>query len=341
MNDDLLQKVITSTEIGAGGNGSGLLGPEQVDRFIDYMWDATVLADQVRTIRMRATEQEIEKIGVGKRLIRRAVEAVDTGENQGVFFSKISLRTEKIRLDWELSTETLEDNLEGEALEDHIARLMATQAGNDLEDVAINGDTTSTDPALRIMDGWRKRALAGATIVDHEGFGLDRSVSNKAIRAVPREFMQRRGELKFFVGSNLIQDYLYNLTRDVNAGTYANTSGRVVPEGPAGFNMGTMFGVPYQEVPMFLENLDGDYTADAEAGTDPAREHGEVWLTFPKNLLWGVKREIKVVREYKAKKDTIEYTMFCRVGTAVENLDAFVVVTNIAVDGPVNADVLR
>jgi hypothetical protein len=60
-------------------------------------------------------------------------------------------------------------------------------------------------------------------------------------------------------------------------------------------------------------------------------EHGELWLTFPQNLLWGIKREIKVVREYKAKKDTIEYTMFCRVGTQVENADAFVVVKNIKV----------
>lgn len=338
MNDDLLQKVITSTEIGAGGNGSGLLGPEQTDRFIDYMWDATVLAGQVRTIRMRATEQEIERIGVGKRLIRRAVEAVDTGENQGVFFSKISMRTEKIRLDWELSTETLEDNLEGEALEDHIARLMATQAGTDLEDVAINGDTTSSDPALKIMDGWRKRALAGAARVNHGGAGFDRSVANKAIRAMPREFMQRRNELKFFIGSNLIQDYLYNLTRDVNASTYANTSGRVVPEGPAGFNMGTIFGVPFQEVPLFEENR--TYDADGAGPGAAEGEHGEAWLTFPKNLLWGVKREIKVVREYKAKKDTIEYTMFCRVGTAIENVDAFVVVENIRIGGEVNTDTL-
>src|SRR5690348_8177717 len=109
MSDNgLLEKVIVSTEIGNPA-GSGLLQPEQANRFIDYMWDATVLAPQVRTIRLKADTAEIDRIGVGKRLIRRAVEAVDTGENQGVYFSKISLTTHKIRLDWELSTETLED----------------------------------------------------------------------------------------------------------------------------------------------------------------------------------------------------------------------------------------
>jgi len=148
--DNLLEKVIVSTEIGNPA-GSGLLLPEQADTFIDYMWDATVLGSQVRSIRMRSTEMEIDKIGVGKRLLRGAVEATDTGENAGVFFSKISLTTKKLRLDWELSTESLEDNLEGEALEDHIARLMATQAGNDLEDLAINGDTGSSDPLLKVL----------------------------------------------------------------------------------------------------------------------------------------------------------------------------------------------
>jgi hypothetical protein len=327
-SNELLEKVIVSTEIGNPA-GSGLLAPEQANQFIDYMWDATVLGNQVRTIRMRSTEQEIDRIGVGQRLLRGAVEAVDTGENQGVFFSKISLTTKKLRLDWELSTETLEDNLEGEALEDHIARMMATQAGIDLEDLAINGDTTSSDKTLKVFDGWRKLALQGtvdgaAHIIDHGGAAFNRAAANAALKAMPRQFMQRRNQLKFFVGSNLIQDYLFSIVEDAANPAYADTSGRIVPEGRAGFTAGTLFGVPYQEVPLFDETLDGNYSG-------ASGDHGELWLTFPQNLLWGVKREIKVVREYKAKKDTIEYTMFCRVGTQVENTEAFVIVRNIKV----------
>lgn len=333
MDNNLLEKVIVSTEIGNPA-GSGLLSPEQANTFIDYMWDATVIGNQVRTIRMRSTEMEIDRIGVGQRLLRAATEAVDTGENQGVFFSKISLSTKKLRLDWELSTETLEDNIEGEALEDHIARLMAAQAGNDLEDLAINGDTASGDPLLKVFNGWRKIALTGtattgtvdgaAHIVDHAGAPLNRAAANKALKAMPRKFMQRRNQLKFFTGTNLIQDYLYQLTEDGLSPRYADTNRTIRTEGPAGFASDSFFGVPVQEVPLFNETLAGDYAS-------PSGEHGDLWLTFPKNLLWGVKREIKVVREYKAKKDTIEYTMFTRVGVGVENTDAFVVVKNVKV----------
>jgi len=331
---DLLEKVIESTQIGNPA-GTGLFYPEQANTFIDYMWDATVLGSQVRSIRMRSNEMDIDKIGVGKRLLRGAVEAVDTGENAGVYFSKVSLATRKLRLDWELSTDTLEDNLEGEALEDHIARLMATQAGNDLEDLAINGDVSSSDPLLNVFDGWAKIAKTGVGsttkyhegachVVDHGGAALNRAAANAALKAMPRVYMQRRNQLKFFTGSNLIQDYLFNLVDDNWSPSYTDTSRPVRTEGPAGFTVSTMFGVPLQEVPYFNETQAGDYSG-------ATGEHGELWLTFPQNLLWGIKREIKVVREYKAKKDTIEYTMFTRVGTAVENTDAFVIVKNIKV----------
>jgi len=79
---------------------------------------------------MKAVEEEIDTIAVGSRLVRGATEAVDTGANAVPTFGKLSITTKKYRLDWELSSESLEDNIEGDALEDHIARLMATTLGN-------------------------------------------------------------------------------------------------------------------------------------------------------------------------------------------------------------------
>jgi hypothetical protein len=326
MSNELLEKVIRTTEIGAGGGG--LLNTEQSNRFIDYMWDVTVLGSQVRTIRMRANDQDIDRIGVGKRLMRLATEAVDDGVNAGATFTKISLTTKKLRLDWELSTESLEDNLEGQDLEDHIAKLMATQAGNDLEDVAINGDTTLTgDALLKSFDGWRKRALAAGHVIDGNGANLNRALFNAAIKAMPRVYKQRRNQMKFFTGTNVLQDYQYSLTTggapdDIASGIIR--TGGLGAEGAAGYIQSFAFGIPVQEVPLMDETRVGTYAS-------PSGEHGELWLTFPQNLIWGVKREIQVYREFKPKKDTIEYTMYCRVGTQIENADAFVVVTNVKV----------
>jgi hypothetical protein len=328
-DNELLEKVIRTTEVGAGTGG--LLNAEQSNRFIDYMWDSTVLGAQVRTIRMKSDTMDVDKIGVGERLMRVATEAVDTGVNAPATFTKISLTTKKLRLDWELSTESLEDNIEGDALEDHIARLMANAAGNDLEDLAINGDDSSVDPLIKAFDGWSLRAATDGRVVDHAGAALNRAAFNKALKAMPRKYLQRRNGLKFFTGSNLIQDYLYSLSQSSSALIQPENmvqnvieNGPVRTEGSAGFTTGYAFGVPVQEVPLFLETKTGTYSG-------ASGQHGEVWLTFPQNLLWGVKREIQVYREFKPKKDTIEYTMYTRVGVQIENADAFVVVKNVKI----------
>ena len=335
MSNELLEKVIATSTIGVSGTSesarNGLLNPEQSNRFIDYMFDATVLGQQVRTIRMKSDTVDINKIAVGERLMRVATEAVDDGVNAAATFSKISLTTKKLRLDFELSSESLEDNIEGEALEDHIARLMAAQAGNDLEDLAINGDDTLTgDPLLKAFDGWSVLGLAAGHVIDFGGGLIDRSVFNRALKAMPRKYMARRNGLKFFTDSNLIQDYIFS-QQQLSAAyvtslnlAEAGINRAVKPEGPAGFTTGAAFGVQIQEVPLFDSTKTGTYSGAAGL-------HGDVWLTFPDNLIWGVKREVVVYREFKPKKDTIEYTMFCRVGTQIENGDAFVVVKNVKV----------
>ena len=321
--NNLLEKVITTTTLGAAPDGSrsGLLLPEQVDRFIDYTVDATTLGGQVRVERLRSDTAELDKIGVGNRLLRRATQAVDDGRNVGVAFGKVSLTTTKYRLDWELSSESLEDGKEGAALEDHIARMFATQVGTDLEDLGINGDSTkSDDPFLGGNDGWDRYARLQGRVIDAGGSVVDRDIFHRALKTMPQKYLQRRGDLKFFLGANAIQDYVYGLSMRSN--DYA------VPESVAAQNfsnfdsMGRIFGIPTQVVPLFDEAKTGDYSGSTG-------EHSDIWLTFPKNLIWAIKREIVVYREFVAKKDAIEYTLYTRVGTAIENGDAFVVVKNV------------
>ncbi len=327
MSNELIEKVIRTNEVASGGGG--LLSPEQTNKFIDYMWDETVLGKQVRKVPMRANEAEIDKINVGQRIVRLATEAVDDGVNAGATFSKISLTTKKLRLDWELSTESLEDNIEGGNLEEHIARLMATQAGNDIEDLAINGDTTSADPLLKAFDGYSKLLEAGAHVVDANGGYFSRATLNRALKTMPRKFLQRRGELKFFAGSGVVGDYIYSLQAVENglispeASAAAGINQAQQANGPAGFVTGNAFGLTINEVPLFNEQRKLN---DVGAGST---DHTSVWLLDPKNLLWGIKREIKVYRKFAEKKDTTEWTLYTRVGVQVENLDAVVVVKNI------------
>lgn len=328
MSNELLQKVVDTTDLGPTGanTNGGLLNPEQSNRFIDYMWDATVLANEGRKIRMRSDTVEIEKVNVGQKIVRLATEAVDDGVNADATFTKISITTKKLRLDWELSSEALEDGIEGEQLEDTIVRLMATALGNDLEDLAINGDTTNTgDPLYKAFDGFKKLASTAGHTVSAGGAALSLAVFNKAIRAMPRKYLQRRNELKFYVGSGLQQDYIYSLASVATFGEQiagAVIGGSNATAGGAGHTTAYAFGIPVKEVPYMKEDGAGTYSG-------AVGDHGDLELTFPKNRLWGIKREITVHREFKPKKDTIEYTVFTRFGVQIENGDAWVTVTNV------------
>ena len=312
------------------GNG-GLLNPEQSARFLDYMFDATVIGKVARTVRMKSDTAEIDRMSVGEKLMKLATEADNTAVNSGVTFSKISLTTKKLRMDWELSTESLEDNIEGADLEDHIARLMATQAGNDIEDVILNGDTSLTGDALyKSFDGVVKKAKANGRVVDAAGAAVSREVFNKALKAMPRKYKQRRGDLRFLAGSNLIQDFLYansigtNQTIPQDIASSVIRGGVAPLGGPAGYVAPFAFGIPIVEVPLLNETQTGTHSGAAGS-------HGDIHLSFPNNVVIGIKRDVTVYRFFWPRKDSIEYTMYTRVGVQIEQADAWVVVKNVKV----------
>ena len=347
MSNETLEKAIAagttatatfaSTTGGAGvhvaseaGNG-GLLNAEQSARFLDYIFDATVIGKVARTVRMRADTTEIDRMSVGEKLMKLATEADDTATNGAVTFSKISLTTKKLRMDWELSTESLEDNIEGADLEDHIARMMATQAGNDIEDVVLNGDTSlSSDNLYKSFNGVVKKAKTSGRVVDAAGAAVSRAVFNSALKAMPRKYKQRRGDLRFLAGSNLIQDFLYansigtnnTIPQDIASSVIR---GAVAPlGGPAGYVAPFAFGIPIIEVPLLNETQTGDYSAATGS-------HGDIHLSFPNNVVIGIKRDVTVYRFFWPRKDSVEYTMYTRVGVQIEQADAWVVVKNVKV----------
>lgn len=338
MSDNLLQKVITSQGVSIQ-SGGGALNREQSDRFIDYLWDATVLLPQVRTRRMRSDVEDIDKIGVGRRILRGATEAVDDGLTLGVRFTKISLTSTKLRADWELTRDLLEDNIEGEELEDHIARMITRQVGQDLEELAINGNKDSADPLFHHLDGFGVRGRTDGNVVDAAGETITRPLLSRMLKAMPRQFIGRRGALKFFAGSDLVQDYADHIgaiAEERQEETVRDSTSRTDNPlgGQAGYSMMGNGGVRLQEVPLMegydVAATDPDGVADSGDETE-AYTAGEIWLTNPQNLVWGIRREVEVFTEFKPKKDAIEYTIFTRVAANVEEKSAFVVARNVRV----------
>jgi len=307
--------------------GTGILRPEQANRFIEYVWDATTLAKDGRRVTMRANTMELEKINVGDRVIRAATQGVSEYKNTGATFTKVELTTKKLRLDWEVSSESLEDNIEGAALEDHLVRLMTNAFGNDIEDLAINGDPVlySGDAFLNIMTGFVAQSRTTPSIAPglqkgfaHEVINTNLIGSNAAftdwttdrlqaiILAMPRRYRAITNGLKFYAGTDTFANIVKNNATTLNAIGSTESSRGSYFDGAAqtfgGARQTRVLGVPVLEVPYYPT--------------------GYVDLTFPQNRIWGFQRDITVNRFYVPKKDTVEYTVYVRFGIAWEELDA-------------------
>jgi hypothetical protein len=334
--EEILSKADEVTTSVVGNDSGGLLKPAQSNRFLDYVIDQSVLMQNSRVVRMRTPQMEIDKLSVGTRLLAKATEATDTGTNAAVTFSKVSISTVKLRLDWAVSTESLEDNIEGASLEDHIAQVMARQTANDMDDLLINGNTSSANSLLKALDGFVKLAKANGRTVDEAGNNVSRATYDRILRNMPAKYLQRRNELRFFSGSGLVQDTAFSI-QNPNSATAATAgapspgstagdasffNGSIRANGGAGATGLSPFGIPLVEVPLMPETVTGDYSPTSGS-------HGYIELTFPNNRIVGIHRDITVYRQFKPKTDTIEYTQYMRIGSNIENADSYVIGKNV------------
>jgi predicted RecA/RadA family phage recombinase len=193
---------------------------------------------------------------------------------------------------------------------------MTNAFGNDLEDLAINGNG-GVDPFLGIMDGFVNQVTTGSDA--HEAVvdltqGWTPQVMQEIVYALPRKYRAIKSGLKFYAGTDVfasivekngtLADAIAEAFAGTPAGTPANRQDYLDGNGQTfgGARTTRVLGIDVQEVPYYP----ADY-AD---------------LTFPQNRVWGFQRDITVNREYKPKKDTIEYTIFVRFGITWEELDA-------------------
>ncbi len=163
--------IINKAAIDTGSFSSGLLRPEQAKKFLQQTFDSNELGKLVRHETRNAKSGEIDKIGIARRILRKKVENTDDGYRAGVNTSSIEYATTSVRLPWEITEETLRENIEGQPLEKIITDLMTTQLGLDAMDLYLNGDVdvSEEDPDhdfLYINDGWIKQIKNKGHIYD-------------------------------------------------------------------------------------------------------------------------------------------------------------------------------
>lgn len=314
-NQELARRAdLVLADLNANG---GLLDPEQANAFLDLLQEQPTILSQVRTIRMNAPERKINKIGFADRILKAAPQGSTPYDNPAtgvnnrylaaadrskVTTSQISLATDEVMAEIRLPYEVLEDNIEGESFETHVMRLIAQRAAIDFEEWALFADTGDVDPLLALQDGYLKRMTSHT--VDNTLAGVDPAMFQAGMLAMPQKYLRNVAQMKHFV-------------------TVANTikyRGKVA-ERATGYGDSMLqtsapiyaFGVPVEAAPMLA--------VDGVGNTG--------FFTYPKNLIFGIQRQIQVETDKDIRSREIIIVLTARAALQIEEEDATVKYTNI------------
>lgn len=297
-NQTLLRKadMALADLLGSGG----LLVPAQAQRFIRILIDESRIMKMATVTPMRSPKQLIEKIRFGSRILRAGVEAtaLPEGDRSKPDLSKVELDAKEVKAEVHLNNYVLEDSIERDELKQTIMSLMGEAIARDLDELVVQGDTTSSDTFLALLDGMLKAATSNT--VNAGDVPVTKSVWRDMLKTMPSQFLRNKALMRFFTSVNAELDYRDSIAdRATAAGDDALKN-----SAPVGYS-----GIPLVDVPLFPENLGGGLNQTNAILTDPRNVNVGIWrqiqIETDKDIRRGVLMIVATMRvDFKYVEET-------------------------------------
>jgi hypothetical protein len=305
------QAIINKGRTLATGQTNGMLNPEQSEKFMQMVFDDSSFLGQLRHEMRRSTKGTIEKLGVGRRLLRKKTEGEMPLEKDWVepVLGAVPYSTVDIVLGAEISEKFIRENIEREGFEDTFMGMIAQQVKVDLLDLVFNGDTAATgdDAAfLTIVDGINKKLSNGSHILDAAtlaGGKFTDDIFTKALKILPTKYFNR-ANYRWIANTKTYLTWIEYLKRkETTAGDMAILNGQ-------NFNP---LGINWAEVPNFPD--------------------GKIILADPKNFTVVNTYDIKLRKTIEGKeavmRDTRYYAIHLDVDPIILEKEAVVVIDKV------------
>lgn len=285
----------------------GYLNPMQANAFIRMLIDQPTLLNEIRTVPMNSPTMQVNKIGFTSRILKAAPSSgsyLKSSDRSRPTTEQVNLKTSEIMAEVHIPYDVLEDNIERGRLEDTIMALIAERASRDLEELIISGDETSGDNYLALMDG--VLVLAYRHLSAFSNAAVTKSVFKDMIKCMPNKFLRFRNALRFYVSPHAEIEYADSLAnRETGLGDVKTEK----------WQPNYAYGVPVKAASLM--------------------PNANAVLTWPKNVIWGVQRQIMIEtdRDIRARVLIVVLTMRCDI--QFEEDDAVVKATGLAPDADI------
>lgn len=298
--EEILKAITTSS--------GGQLSAQDAKKFIETTKAQNEVLKMISTVEMESSSYNIHKIGVSSRQLQSPGQGVAPTTTSGATATKRTMTAKEAILPYDVTFDFLEGNITKEEADAALQKLFATQFGNDLLDLAVNGkeslaatitdsntdgkdDTTGLTQAdhtfLRLNDGWLTLFAADNT-VNTASISSDvtswRTELGKVLKAMPDKWKADPNKLCFFMNPGNYEDYCTEL-------------GLVATD--AGINI--LLNAPQLK----FKNI--------KIQPLPYLATKKIILTDPKNLYIGIMRQIRNGKFVNERQRQVEYTITTKV----------------------------
>lgn len=281
----------------------GYLNPEQSDTFYRRLIDEPTFLSNVRTVQMKSPRQNIDTIGFGSRVLRAAPTSgisLKADERVRPSIGQVNLATEEVIAEVRIPYDALEDSIERGNLSNTIMQMLVSRVSLDLEELLINGDTTSNDPYLALFDG--ALALAGHTVDGAAFTAIDKDVFKAALQEMPTQYMRNIAAMNFMMSWHNVIEY-----RDTLAARATGAGDDFYLNRPSVF----AFGVPIAPAALMPNN--------------------SVLFSYPQNIIFGIQRDIMIETDKDITSRVLIIVLTMRIAIQAEEADVIVKVDNISI----------
>lgn len=306
-NRELIQKGDLQYSALATG---GALVPGQAAEFIRLVVKQGVLTKMSTVRTMNQPKYQIPKARFGSRVLHagRFQKALPLASRSAPDLTQIELDVKLFKAEVRLGTEILEDSVERSKFAETVMSLMAEAVGRDIDEIALQSDTTSADVDLAEFDGLLTQASSNIVIASSS---LNKSVMRDMQKSMPSEFLRNKPEMRYLTSVDAEIDY-----RDSLANRATSAGDVHLLENPEFVKYG---GIPVVPLHMMPENLG--------VGTNETN----CLLLEPKQINFGFQRHITFEMAKDVSAGEIMMVLTCRWDVKYEHEPAVVKATEITV----------
>lgn len=315
-NQELLRKAdIALSDLSSNG---GLLQDEQANTFIRKLLKTPTILNVARVVEMSGPSRQINKISFASRILKAGVQgtALTSGQRSSATTEQIMLNTQEVIAEVRVPYDVIEDNIErgnigqdsdggggvpaASGFVDLMQTLIAERAALDLEELAIEGDTSSTDDFLALTDGYLETSRDGGNTVDNSGATVTKALFKKGVLTMPDQYLRNRAGMWHMVSVDQETEF-----RD----TVADRATPLGDRKAEGFDPMYAYGTPVMPI-MMMPTSEGLFTN-------------------PLNFIMGIQRRLHMEFDKDITTRTYIIVVTARVDFQVEEDDATVYYSNI------------